>query len=66
MDELWRKGAGELAAMIAKKVVSSTEVVESHLQRIENVNVHLNAITRVLAEDARAGAAEADRRTAAR
>lgn len=61
MSELWRRGAGELAAMIARKEVSSREVVEAHLERIHVVNPTLNAVTRVLAEEARAAAAEADR-----
>jgi amidase len=65
MDELWRRGAGELATMIAKGEVSSAEVVESHLERIEAVNPALNALTQVLADEARAAAAAADRAVAA-
>jgi len=61
MGELWRRGAGELAGMIARKEVSSAEVIEDHLARIEAVNPRLNAITRVLADGARAAAIEADR-----
>ena len=59
-EELWRHGAGELAAMIASKQVSSREVVDAHLDRISEVNPHLNAIVRVLADEARAGADAAD------
>ncbi len=65
MPELWRHGAGELAAMIAGKKASSLEVVEAHLKRIQAVNPTLNAVTRVLAEEARAAAAAADRAVAA-
>ena len=65
MDELWRLGAGELAAMIAKGEVSSAEVVDAHLARIDAVNPRLNALTQVLADEARAGAAAADRAVAA-
>jgi amidase len=59
--ELWRHGAGELAAMIADKTVSSREVVDAHLDRIAEVNPHLNAIVRLLADEARSGADAADR-----
>lgn len=61
MTELWRRTAGELAGMIARGDVSSAEVVEAHLGRIAEVNPRLNAVVRVLADEARAGAAEADR-----
>ena len=54
-EELWRRGAGELAELIASRAVSSREVVDAHLERIEAVNGHLNAVTLVLAEEARAG-----------
>ena len=65
MQELWRQSAIELAGNIAAKRVSSAEVIEAHLARIEAVNPKLNAVVRVLAEAARAGAAEADRQVAA-
>jgi len=65
MNELWRKSAGELAGLIGGKEISSTEVVEAHLARIEAVNPGLNAVVRVLASEARAAALEADRKTAA-
>ena len=60
MTELWQQSASELAAMIVGKEVSSVEVIDVHLARIEQVNPHLNAITRVLADQARAGAKAAD------
>ncbi len=59
-DELWRRGAVELAGMIAEGSVSSREVVDAHLERIAEVNPHLNAIVVVLAEEARAAADAAD------
>ena len=65
MSELWQQTATELAAAIAAKKVSSAEVVEAHLKRIEQVNGKVNAIVKVLADDARARAAEADRRVKA-
>jgi len=57
---LWHHGAGQLAEMIATKQVTSAEVIESHLARIEEVNGYLNAIVRVLADEARTAAESAD------
>ena len=65
MTDLWRRSAIDLAQLIASRQVSSAEVVDAHLARIAAVNPKLNAIVRVLTDDARAGAAEADRRQAA-
>ena len=59
-QELWRKSALELAADIRTKKVSSREVVDAHLERIAQVNPHVNAVVRVLVEEARAGADAAD------
>ncbi len=64
-DDLWRASAGELTAAIRRGDVSSLEVVESHLARIEAVNGHLNAVVRVLADEARAAAQAADEAVAA-
>jgi amidase len=61
-DELWRRSALELAAMIRGGEVKAAEVVDAHLERIDAVNPHLNAIIRVLADEARAAAAAADTR----
>lgn len=61
MSELWKFSASELAAMIASKQVSSRETIDAHLARIEQVNPHLNAVVRVLADEARAAADAADR-----
>lgn len=60
-SELWRHSATELAALIRERKVSSREVVDAHLARIEAVNGHVNAVTRVLADSARAAADAADR-----
>ena len=65
MTDLWEKSAGELAALIASRKASSAEVVDAHLARIAAVNPKVNAIVRVLADDARAAAMEADRKVAA-
>jgi len=60
MTELWQMGALELADRIRSKEVSSREVLEAHLDRIEQVNGDLNAIVLVLTEEARAAADAAD------
>ncbi len=64
-DELWRAGALDLAGMIARREVTSTEVVQAHLDRISEVNPALNAVVRRLDDTALAAAAEADRAVAA-
>src|SRR5215216_3079128 len=65
MNELWRRDAGALAGMIARKDVSSREVVHAHLERIAAINPTVNAVTQVLADEARAAAAAADESVAA-
>ncbi len=60
MNELCNRTAIELAAMIRTKEVSSREVIDAHLARIEEVNPTLNAITVVLADQARSAADAAD------
>jgi amidase len=60
-EELWRLDASTLAGKIRAREVSSAEVVAAHLDRIEAVNPKLNAVVRVLGEQARAAADEADR-----
>jgi amidase len=64
VSELWRKGAVELAAMIRDVEVSSREVVQAHLNRVAAVNPHLNAIVRLLPDQALAAADAADRAVA--
>jgi amidase len=65
MTELWQLGALELADRIRSKEVSSREVLEAHLARVEQCNVALNAVVRVLADEARAAADAADASLAA-
>ncbi len=64
MAELWKRSAKELAALIANGKVSSIEVIDAHLARIEAVNPTVNAVVRVMADDARAAAIDADRKVA--
>lgn len=64
MTDLWRHSAIDLATLIAKREVSASDVIEAHLDRIDAVNPRLNAIVRLLADDARAAARLADQVTA--
>ena len=57
--------ASELARRIAGGSITSAEVVEAHIARIERVNPALNAVVVKRYDDARAEAREADRRRAA-
>ena len=64
--DLWRMSAMELAEAIRSKQVSSQEVIESHLGRIEAVNPSINVVVIVLAEQALEAAKAADRAAARR
>lgn len=61
-SELTRRGAAELAEMIARGEVSAAEVVEAHITRIEAVNPALNAVVVKRYDEARAEARTADLR----
>lgn len=61
--EPWKLGAADLAAAIRRREVSSRDALESHLARIDAVNPRINAITSVLADEARAAADAADAAT---
>lgn len=58
--KLWSLGALELAECIRTGRVTSAEVVDAHLQRIEAVNPVVNAMTVTLADAARNAARVAD------
>ncbi len=60
MDDLTYASATALARAIAKKQISSEEVVRAHLQRIEAVNPELNAVVQLAAEGALEGTRKAD------
>src|SRR5438067_6980524 len=64
MSEIWRLTATELAQRIARRELSSAEVIDAHLARIDAVNPALNAVVRVLADEARAAAVLTDQRLA--
>ena len=60
MPKLFELSATELAALIASRDVSSREVVEAHLARIDEVNGYVNAVTVVLRDFALTAADAAD------
>jgi amidase len=59
-SELWQIGASDLADAIRKRIVTSQEVVQAHLERIKAINGQLNAVTLVLEEESLRAAKEAD------
>jgi amidase len=62
--ELWRMSATELAEAIRSRQVSSQDVIQAHLERIEAVNGSINAVVIVMAEQALKAAKTADRAVA--
>jgi amidase len=58
--ELWQYDATDLARLIRTGRTSAREVVEATLNRLHKVNPAINAVVRVLEEEARAAAATAD------
>jgi amidase len=59
-DRLHTLSATELARLIRERQVSAREVVETHLQRIREVNDRLNAVVQLDAEGALQAAIDAD------
>ncbi len=57
---IYRKALLEMASLARSGEVSSRELVEAHLERIEAVNPHYNAFTMLFADQARASAERAD------
>ncbi|MFJ5231491.1 amidase [Kitasatospora sp. NPDC088391] len=64
-DALWKLSAAAQAEAVRGGEVSAVELVESHLERIAEVNPEVNAITQLLARHARQAAERTDRRRAA-
>jgi amidase len=60
MTELYQRTANELAQLIKDGEVSSQEVVQAHLNRINSINDYVNAVTVDLGETAMTAAVEAD------
>ncbi|RLL69208.1 amidase [Streptomyces sp. Z26] len=61
----WRQEAAVLAAAVRAGDVTAVEVVDSHLERVADVNPAVRAVTQLLADRARTQAADLDRRRAA-
>jgi fatty acid amide hydrolase 2 len=61
MDPLLTASASDLAARIRRREVTSVEVVEAHIRRIEAVNPKLNAVVCSRFDEARDEARAADR-----
>ncbi|MFN3262073.1 MAG: amidase [Pikeienuella sp.] len=59
-NDLWRLGAADLAARIARKEVSAREAAESAIARMEAANPALNAVVVPTAEEAMEAAAALD------
>lgn len=59
-ETLWTWTASRLARAIREETLSSREVIQGHLDRIEAVNSDVNAITQVLGEEALSAADAAD------
>src|SRR5438105_4444162 len=64
MTQLPFRSATDLAAAIRRKDISSSELLECYLDRIERLNPGLNAVVTLDPDRARREAREADRRTA--
>jgi amidase len=60
MSDLFYASATKLADMIRSGQVSSAEVVDAHIERIEAVNPKINAVAQLLADSARTDAKKAD------
>lgn len=60
MKALWQLSAIEQAALVAQRHATSLQLVDAHLARIAAVNPAINAVVRVLADEARAAARQAD------
>ncbi|MFG3506840.1 amidase [Streptomyces sp. NPDC047821] len=64
-DALWKLSASAQARAVRTGRVSAAELVDSHLERIAEVNPHVNAVTQLMADAAREAAARTDRGRAA-
>ncbi|MEU7040801.1 amidase [Streptomyces varsoviensis] len=64
-DLLWRMTAAEQAAAVRRGDITAVELIDSHVDRIAEVNPQVNAVTQLLAERAREAAERTDRRRAA-
>ncbi len=58
--KLWQHGAAQLAHLIASREVSASEVIHAHVDRIQQVNPHINAMTETFFDQATAQAKRLD------
>lgn len=65
VDQLCRRSATDLAAMVKRREVSARELLQAHLDHIHRVNPQVNAIVTLDEERALEAADRADRATAA-
>ncbi|MEV4513382.1 amidase [Dactylosporangium sp. NPDC049525] len=59
-DAIYYKDATELAALVRAKQLTSVEIVQAHLDRIEAINPKINAVVTLIAEGALRAAEAAD------
>ncbi|WP_395759645.1 amidase [Streptomyces althioticus] len=64
-DTMWAMTAAGQAAAVRSGRISAADLVDSHLERIAEVNPRVNAVTQLMADRAREDAARMDRRRAA-
>jgi Asp-tRNA(Asn)/Glu-tRNA(Gln) amidotransferase A subunit family amidase len=64
MQDLWRKTANELAALVRKREISPVEILDAHLAVIDRLNPTLNAIVTLAADSARTDARAAEQAVA--
>src|SRR4051812_6469616 len=62
-DQIWRWSAADIAAAINRGKISSMEATRSCLDRIAAANPEINAVVKVLADEAIASAEALDRAT---
>ena len=60
-DPIYYQEASTLAEMIRNKEITSVEVVQAHLDRVEAVNPQINGIVTLMGEQALKDAAAADK-----
>ena len=64
-SELWQLSVSEASRLLAQREISSVDLTDAYLQRIEAVDDRISAYVTVTADLARQQAADADRRIAA-
>ncbi len=60
MDQIWKMTASEIAAAVRSKKLSATEVTHAHLERLDNVNLKINAVVQDCRKDALQAAQQVD------